>query len=90
MPRPVRNVEYDDNKPWLTNSRNQAVASGSLQTPEGDVDGVNAEFVFTSPPKFVTYQGIIQDLTDDYTLVGSTVTFVVSPVSGTVKGLVST
>jgi hypothetical protein len=89
MPRPVRNAEYDDNKTWLSNSRNQAVASGSLQTPTGAVNGVNDEFVFTSPPKFVTYQGVIQDLTTDYIVVGSTVTFVVPPVSGTVKGLVS-
>lgn len=63
--------------------------SVTLETPTGAVNGVNAEFVFTSPPIFVTYQKQIQDLTDDYTLVGSTVTFIQPPVSGTVKGLVS-
>lgn len=63
--------------------------SVTLETPTGAVNGVNAEFVFTAPPIFVTYQKQIQDLTDDYTLAGSTVTFVVAPVSGTVKGLVS-
>lgn len=63
--------------------------SVTLETPAGAVNGVNAEFVFTAPPIFVTYQKQIQDLTDDYTLVGSTVTFVQPPVSGTVKGMVS-
>lgn len=63
----------------------------SLETPTGDVDGVNDAFVFSAPPIFVTYQGVIQDLTEDYTLVGSTVTFVVPPAgsAGDVKGLVS-
>lgn len=61
----------------------------SMETPTGAVDGINDDFVFTSPPILVTYQGIIQDLTTDYTLVGSTVTFTVPPVSGTVKGLVT-
>jgi hypothetical protein len=60
-----------------------------FEVPTGDVDGINDEFTFTAPPIFVTYQGIIQDITTDYTLVGSTVTFVVPPVSGSVRGLVS-
>lgn len=59
-----------------------------LETPTGDIDGANDEFVFTKPPKAVFYQGILQDLTTDYTLTGSTVTFIVPPVSGTVKGLI--
>lgn len=61
----------------------------TFDTPTGAVNGVNAVFVFTSPPIFVTYQNVIQTLTVDYTLVGSTVTFVVPPVSGLVQGLVS-
>lgn len=61
----------------------------TLETPTGAVNGVNSEFVFSSPPIFVTHQKQIQDLTDDYTLVGSTITFIQPPVSGTVKGLVS-
>ncbi len=65
------------------------IASLTFETPTGAVNGVNDDFVFTDAPIFVTYQGVIQDLTDDYTLVGSTVTFVVPPVTGTVKGLVS-
>lgn len=65
------------------------ITSVTLATPTGAVNGINAAFVFTSPPKFVTYQGVIQTLTTDYTLAGSTVTFVVPPVSGLVQGLVS-
>lgn len=65
--------------------------SVSLETPTGDVDGVNAVYVFSAPPICVTHQGIIQDLTTDYTVVESTVTFVVPPTgsAGSVKGLVS-
>lgn len=59
-----------------------------LQVPTGDVDGVNDEFTFTAPPKAVFYQGILQDVNTDYTLTGAVVTFIVPPVSGTVKGLV--
>ena len=55
------------------------ITSLTFETPTGDVDGVNDDFVFTAAPIFVTYQGIIQDLTADYTVVGSTVTFVVPP-----------
>ena len=62
----------------------------SLETPTGAVNGSNKAFVFTSPPIFVTYQGIIQNNSGvDYTLVGSTATFVVAPQSGLVQGLVS-
>lgn len=61
----------------------------SLVTPTGDVNGANTEFMFPSPPILVTYQGIVQDLNVDYTVSGSTVTFLAAPVSGTVKGLVS-
>lgn len=55
----------------------------------GDVDGVNDEFVFSSAPIAVFFQGSLQDVGVDYTLVGSTVTFAVAPVDGLVKGLVS-
>ncbi len=65
------------------------IASIAMETPTGAVDGVNDTFVFTSPPTFVTYQGVIQN-GGDYTLVGSTVTFTVPPVTGSVQGLVAT
>lgn len=67
----------------------QSTAGGvAMETPTGAVDGMNDEFVFTSPPIFVTYQGVIQN-GGDYTVVGSTVTFTTPPVSGTVQGLVA-
>lgn len=62
--------------------------SFSFETPTGEVNGVNDTFVFSSPPIFVTYQGVIQN-GGDYTLVASTVTFNVPPVSGSVQGLVT-
>lgn len=61
----------------------------TLETPTGAINGVNTVFVFTSPPIFVTYQNVIQTLTVDYTVVGSTVTFTVPPNSGLIQGLVS-
>lgn len=67
----------------------QSTAGGvMMETPTGAVDGVNDEFVFSAPPIFVTYQGVIQN-GGDYTLVGSTVTFTVPPVTGSVQGLIA-
>lgn len=65
------------------------ITSIEMETPTGAVNGVNDEFVFTSPPIQIFLQGILQNGAD-YTLVGATVTFTVPPVSGTVKGLIST
>lgn len=60
------------------------------ETADGAVNGVNKVFVFSAPPFAVFYQGILQSNSGaDYTLVGSTATFVVAPVSGLVQGLVS-
>lgn len=93
--REIREADYtingDVNVVGNLTQNGAAVGGGSvtLETPTGDIDGVNDEFVFTTPPIFVTYQGVIQTLTVDYTLVGSTVTFAVPPVSGLVQGLVS-
>jgi hypothetical protein len=60
----------------------------TMEAPTGSVDGVNVEFVFTSAPVFITYQGVIQN-GGDYTLNGVTVTFIVPPVSGTILGMVA-
>lgn len=64
-------------------------ATLALETPTGDVNGVNAEFVFTSPPIFVTHQGVIQRSGTDYAIISTTVTFTIPPVSGVVQGFVS-
>jgi hypothetical protein len=34
MPRPVRNVEYDDNKQWLVQSRADAVDAQTIDLDE--------------------------------------------------------
>jgi len=61
----------------------------SLETPDGVVGGGNKVFVFTAPPVMVFYQSVLQNNSGvDYSLVGSTVTFVVAPTSGLVLGLV--
>lgn len=65
------------------------ITSLAMETPTGAVDGVNDEFVFTAPPTQVFYQGVLQNGTD-YTLVGSTVTFTIPPVTGSVQGLIAT
>lgn len=58
-----------------------------MEIPVGAINGVNDEFVFTSPPAQVFYQGLLQNGAD-YVLDGSTATFTIAPVSGTVVGLV--
>lgn len=63
------------------------ITSLSMETPTGVVNGVNTEFVFTSPPTQVFLQGVLQNGTD-YTLAGTTVTFNVPPNSA-VQGLVA-
>lgn len=63
--------------------------SVALETPTGAVNGVNDDFVFTTTPTAVFYQGVLQTPTVDYTLSGVTATFVVPPVTGIIQGLVS-
>ena len=87
MPRPVRRTDYDNAKSWLTTARANPNPL-SFQTATGAVDGDNDEFVFTGPPIFVVYQGVVQLKNTDYTLSGSTATFTVPPISGVVQGLV--
>lgn len=60
-----------------------------LETPSGAVNGANRDFVFTSAPIIVFYQGIAQTEGIDYTLTDSTATFAVAPVSGSVRGLIT-
>lgn len=63
--------------------------AGTLETPTGDADGVNDEFVFSAPPVAVFKNGILMDEGDDFTLAGSTVTFLIVPENGDkIRGLV--
>lgn len=56
------------------------------ETPAGAVDGVNAEFTLANTPATGTAQvylnGLLQEPTDDYTLAGTTITFVEAPQTG--------
>lgn len=55
------------------------------ETPAGAVDGVNTDFTLTSAPSAGTLQlylnGQLQELTDDYTLVGAVATMVSAPLA---------
>ncbi len=56
----------------------------STQTPTGAIDGVNADFELPYAPTtlFLYLNGVLQTLGDDYTLSGTTITFVTPPVIG--------
>lgn len=65
------------------------ITSIAMETPTGAVDGINDEFVFTSSPVQVFLQGVLQN-GGDYVLNGSTVTFTIVPVVGSIiSGLVA-
>lgn len=75
----------------LIDERIPVATSIALETPSGTVNGTNDDFVFTSAPKAVFLNGILQDAGagEDYTLSGATVTFNTPPESGDkVRGLV--
>lgn len=66
-----------------------AGVSVALETPTGDVDGVNDEFTFTAVPIFIEKNGQILHLTEDYTLAGAVATLLVVPTAGAIiRGLV--
>ena|SRR3990172_4172615 len=56
------------------------------EVPGGTINGSNTNFTLVNTPTANTEQvhinGLRMKLTDDYTIVGATVTFVVAPVSG--------
>lgn len=74
--------------PFTGNLDDTGAAGGSvtLETPTGDVDGVNDEFGFDGTPIAVFRNGILQS-PDVYTIVGTTVTFDTPPASGEITGL---
>lgn len=67
----------------------EAITGGSvaLETPTGDVDGVNDEFVFTAPPIVVFMNGVNE--TRNGTIAVNTFTFDAPPLTGaSIEGLV--
>jgi len=56
------------------------------ETPVGAVDGVNADFTISNVPYTGTLQvylnGLLQELTDDYTVTGQTITLDAAPLAG--------
>jgi hypothetical protein len=63
-------------------------ATLSLETPIGDIDGENDEFVFVGNPVAVFRNGVAY-APDEFTVVDSTVTLDTPPVSGVITGLTS-
>lgn len=49
-------------------------------TPTGSIDGVNAVFTAAAPPVFVTSNGMVLQLGLDYSVGGSTITFVAAAI----------
>lgn len=68
----------------ITNLQGQS--SYRRETPSGTINGTNAEFTLANTPIAATVQvylnGLLQEATDDYTLSGTTVTFVSAPLAG--------
>jgi hypothetical protein len=58
------------------------------ETPTGDVDGTNTDFVLAHPPETgslkVYLNGMRMSLTEDYTLATATITFLTAPDSGSI------
>jgi hypothetical protein len=56
------------------------------ETPTGAVDGSNATFTLAGTPitgsEEVFLNGLLQTVTNDYTISGATITFVIAPLSG--------
>lgn len=56
------------------------------ETPSGTVNGTNTSFTMGNTPivgsETLFMNGLLQDLTNDYTISGSVITFVAAPVSG--------
>lgn len=63
-----------------------AAAVYHRETPAGAVDGVNSDYTLANTPAAGTLQvylnGQLQELTDDYTLVGAVITMVSAPLAG--------
>jgi hypothetical protein len=58
----------------------------TLETPTGDVDGMNNEFVFVGTPMAVFRNGVMY-APDEFSVTGTTATLGVAPASGVITGL---
>lgn len=58
----------------------------TLESATGAVNGINFNFVFVGTPVAVFRNGVLAS-PDDYTIVGTTVTFAVAPATGDITGL---
>jgi hypothetical protein len=74
----------------------QAIESGTFfvdwAAPTGVINGVNDDFTLASTPNPVTsfevkLNGALLTITEDYTLVGSTLTMVTPPPTGSILGV---
>lgn len=74
-----------------SNGSGATPSSVSMETPTGDIDGVNDEFVFTVAPIAVYLNQGLQYDPADYSVVGATVTFNTPPnLLDQIRGLVQT
>lgn len=78
---------YNSTTGKWTNQANSATGTWFRETPTGTINGINTVFTLTRTPaansEQLVYQGQRQHPTDDYTLSGTTITYVVAPFTGT-------
>ena len=78
------------NKRWKNGevSGTSTINFADSETPTGDVDGVNTDFVLAHTPETgslkVYLNGMRMSLTEDYTLATATITFLTAPDSGSI------
>ena len=78
------------NKRWKNGevSGTSTINFADSETPTGDVDGANTDFVLAHTPETgslkVYLNGMRMSLTEDYTLATATITFLTAPDSGSI------
>ena len=78
------------NKRWKNGevSGTSTINFADSETPTGDVDGANTDFVLAHTPETgslkVYLNGMRMSLTEDYTLATATITFLIAPGSGSI------
>lgn len=70
----------------LTSGAFSMSASYKRETPSGSINGTNTDFTLSATPIAGTVEvflnGLLQEVSDDYTISGTTVSFISAPVSG--------